>query len=195
MSRVYTTKPVLCGHPDRKHYCKNMCQECYCRDRQKRIGKEVARRYRENHQDRCRESDRRKKAANPEKYRELARNAQKRRRKRNLVKAADLDHRARWYGTLKAWRLNRESHLRRMFGLTLDDYDAMLKAQDGVCAICKEQETCTRNGVVKHLAVDHDHKTGKVRGLLCQHCNQLFGHARESVAILRAAIAYLERSA
>jgi len=61
------------------------------------------------------------------------------------------------------------------FGLTIEDYDAMHEAQDGLCAICKQPETSNRDGKVYRLAVDHDHKTGKVRGLLCFKCNSAMG--------------------
>ena len=57
------------------------------------------------------------------------------------------------------------------YGLTLNDYDAMLEEQQGVCAICGgEPDTRWRM-----LAVDHDHATGKVRGLLCMVCNTMIG--------------------
>ena len=61
------------------------------------------------------------------------------------------------------------------FGLTIEDYDAMHEAQNGLCAICKQPETSSRDGKVYRLAVDHDHKTGKVRGLLCFKCNSAMG--------------------
>jgi hypothetical protein len=54
----------------------------------------------------------------------------------------------------------------KQYGLTLEDYDALLLEQSGVCAICQEPPSPTRR-----LAVDHDHKTNAVRGLLCTRCN------------------------
>jgi hypothetical protein len=62
----------------------------------------------------------------------------------------------------------------------------MLLAQNGVCAACFK--TCS---IKKNLAVDHDHKTGKVRGLLCQNCNVALGHARENPDVLRRLAEYL----
>jgi len=56
-------------------------------------------------------------------------------------------------------------HIKRTYGLTLDQYDQMFKAQGGVCAICGEPQLSRR------LAVDHDHEKGHVRGLLCSKCN------------------------
>jgi hypothetical protein len=64
----------------------------------------------------------------------------------------------------------------------------VLALQGGVCAICR------RGQQIKSLALDHDHKTGAPRGILCQRCNrELLGAAFDSVHILRAAVAYLER--
>lgn len=196
MPRVYTTREVSCGHDGRKHHAKGLCQECYCAKRNRETGAEVGKRYRKKHPERLKERRRKYKEKNPEKAREWSRKAQQRLRQKKLAAAASagLDPRARWYGTEEGWRANRSNHLRSKYNLTLADYEAMHRSQGGLCAICRGPETATRNGIVKNLAVDHCHATGKIRGLLCQHCNQLFGHARESVAILRAAIEYLERS-
>jgi hypothetical protein len=90
-------------------------------------------------------------------------------------------------------RLEKARSLRASFGLSLEDYELMLAAQDGACAICKQPETHKRNGKVKALAVDHDHATGKVRGLLCFDCNTAIGKMKDSPEILTSAIRYLER--
>lgn len=73
------------------------------------------------------------------------------------------------------------------FGITPAEYDQMLAAQGGVCAICGGGEWSTRR-----LAVDHCHKTGKVRGILCSHCNVTLGQMKENPQALRAAADYLE---
>lgn len=64
----------------------------------------------------------------------------------------------------KAQTIQRRSKLRQKYGLTLEDYDKMLNSQNGVCFICKERKR-------RRLAVDHDHSTGRIRGLLCDVCN------------------------
>ena len=82
----------------------------------------------------------------------------------------------------------RAGHLQRKYGITLADYDAMLLAQGGGCAICATPQPDGQS-----LHVDHDHDTGAVRGLLCFNCNAgigLFGH---DVRALDAAAAYLRR--
>lgn len=78
--------------------------------------------------------------------------------------------------------------LKRNYGLTIEQYDALLASQGGLCAICK----ATPGN--KRLAVDHNHETGVVRGLLCDRCNPMIGYAKESIARLEAAIAYLKKT-
>lgn len=100
-------------------------------------------------------------------------------------------------GYLKAHRAKYPEHYRnqdlfRDFGITLAEYNEMLDAQGGVCAICGKPETATRNGKVKNLAVDHHHGTGQNRALLCVNCNLMIGRAFEDVSILRKAIDYLK---
>lgn len=87
----------------------------------------------------------------------------------------------------------RANHNVRLYGLTHDDYAAMLDAQGGVCAICSQPETMTYKGNPKSLCVDHDHATGKVRGLLCAACNFALGKFQDDPARLRTAAAYLEQ--
>ena len=79
---------------------------------------------------------------------------------------------------------NRRSWLKR-YGMTLEQYDGLLKLQNGTCAICKTAPT------KKHLSIDHCHSSGAVRGLLCITCNTMIGHAREEIARLESAIQYL----
>lgn len=74
------------------------------------------------------------------------------------------------------------------YGLSPQQYDAVLLNQGGVCAICGLLRG------IKRLAVDHDHKTNKVRGLLCQFCNTALGKFLDDVEILKKAILYLEKS-
>ena len=89
-------------------------------------------------------------------------------------------------------RANRAGNLRREFGITLEQYDALLKAQGGRCAICGGDQTRATRGTTHHLCVDHDHRTGEVRGLLCVPCNAMLGNAQESSVILDIARAYLD---
>lgn len=87
----------------------------------------------------------------------------------------------------------RESSMQRKFGIGLHEYGQMLLAQGGKCAICGEESGGTRHGETKALAVDHDHVTGKVRGLLCESCNQGIGKLKDDPDLLRKAADYIER--
>lgn len=89
----------------------------------------------------------------------------------------------------------RKGSLRKNFDLSLDEYTALSATQGDCCAICGQPETETRHGKVKELAVDHDHATGAVRGLLCKGCNTGIGLMLDDPTILRAAATYLEAHA
>jgi hypothetical protein len=82
----------------------------------------------------------------------------------------------------------RAGHLKRKYGITLDEYDAMLAAQDGGCAICGAPEPDGQS-----LHVDHCHDTDAIRGLLCFRCNAGLGQFEHCVERLEAAAAYLRR--
>lgn len=85
-------------------------------------------------------------------------------------------------------------HLKKEFGLTLEDFNSLLVQQDGVCAICREPEKSVhKSGTPKDLSVDHDHKTGAIRGLLCWVCNTGIGKLRDSPDLLRTAANYIEK--
>ena len=90
------------------------------------------------------------------------------------------------YHTNKPRYLN--STYKRMYGIDLSRYNALFLSQGGLCAICKR--LCPTG---RRLAVDHDHKTKRVRGLLCAKCNPMLGNANDSPAVLRAAADYLEK--
>lgn len=94
--------------------------------------------------------------------------------------------------TPEMWR---KQNLRR-FGMTPQQYDRMLEEQGGVCRVCKQPETRKRpwskNGEINPLAVDHDHKTGEPRALLCSHCNTSLGKLDEDPERIRALADYAE---
>jgi hypothetical protein len=85
---------------------------------------------------------------------------------------------------------DRDGHLRRKYGIGLEQYSAMSTAQGGRCAICRTSSP----GGMGSFHVDHDHATGKVRGLLCFTCNRGLGCFRDSEETLSLAIQYLERN-
>ena len=81
----------------------------------------------------------------------------------------------------------RKNKYLKKYGLTNQDYLNMLKQQNNKCAICKNIE----NG--KRLAVDHNWKTGKVRGLLCKNCNVTLGNLNEDISLFYKCIEYLKK--
>jgi hypothetical protein len=102
-----------------------------------------------------------------------------------IEKARDKSHRVTITREYK-----REERFRRLYGITLEDYDVLFAEQGGLCAVCREPQSWNRReGDV--LVVDHDHLTGAVRGLLCHACNQAIGLMKDDSARLIAAAAYL----
>ena len=93
-------------------------------------------------------------------------------------------YKAEYYIKNKNKKLNNDL---KKYNLTLKDYNDMLAIQENSCAICKHE-------VDKRLSVDHCHKTGKVRGLLCSSCNFILGHADDSIEVLFNAIEYLKNA-
>lgn len=83
----------------------------------------------------------------------------------------------------------REYHLKATYNLTVEQYNEMLKEQNHKCCICGLDEVDNK---VK-LAVDHCHKTGKVRGLLCKFCNVGLGNFKDNINSLSKAISYLSK--
>ncbi len=80
------------------------------------------------------------------------------------------------------------TYLRRKYGLSIAEYSALLAVQSGLCAICENPPADGRR-----LHVDHDHETGRVRGLLCFTCNNALGDFEDDPGRLRSAIGYLHR--
>lgn len=93
-----------------------------------------------------------------------------------------------WYRNNK--QAHKNSRLKRTYGITLDQYNQMIKDQNGQCAICKTDKP---DGLGKQFNVDHCHKTGKVRELLCFSCNAFIGYSKENIESLKSAITYLTK--
>lgn len=89
---------------------------------------------------------------------------------------------------------NRNKHYKKRYGITVEQYEAMAKQQNYLCAICNNPETKKRkDGTTMILCVDHNHTTGKVRELLCNKCNIFLGHLETNNVSLDAVAAYIER--
>lgn len=85
------------------------------------------------------------------------------------------------------------SGLKRFYGLTREQYDALLAIQGGGCAVCGVTQDVAEDGSTQMLAVDHNHGTGEIRGLLCRAHNLVLGHAQDDATALRKAADYLDQ--
>ena len=107
----------------------------------------------------------------------------------NKIRKAKMDKEYYLNNKSDALSRARKHHLRKSYGITPEEYDTLLNKQNMVCAICGIK----KNGKGK-LHIDHDHKTGKVRGLLCMKCNTMLGLSGDNTATLASAIEYSENN-
>lgn len=84
------------------------------------------------------------------------------------------------------------NYLKRTYGITYDDWMSLFKSQGGVCKICGSVGFYLNKNAKLKLVVDHDHTTGKVRGMLCHNCNRALGLLQDSKKNLKNALKYLE---
>ena len=122
------------------------------------------------------------------KQREYAKNNKDVIKIRNAAKA---EQRKVYYQSDKGIESSRRSHLKRKYDITLEEYNKLLKQQNNKCKICNSEETCQRNNF---LSVDHEHSTGRIRGLLCNNCNRALGLFQDSMDVLHNAIMYLQNN-
>lgn len=119
-----------------------------------------------------------------DKEKTLARRAKYRENNREKIRA---------YG--RQWKKNNPTKTsdsyKKLYGITEEDYLRMLAEQKGVCKICLQQETAKVRDKVKRLSVDHCHKTGEVRGLLCHKCNTTLGKYEDKIETFERFIEYL----
>jgi hypothetical protein len=104
-------------------------------------------------------------------------------------------HRKEGRKAVKKWSDNnkdkaRHSQLKYYFGISLEEYNKIFTEQKGCCKICGKHQTEFK----KALFVDHDHTTGKIRGLLCLTCNLLIGRTKDDITILERALTYLKNN-
>jgi hypothetical protein len=97
-----------------------------------------------------------------------------------------------WYSKNKD--KSKDWSLRNNYGITLADFDRMLADQNNSCKICETSFDKPELGIGDRPCVDHDHKTGKIRGILCNACNRGIGYLKDSVRIIENAKDYLCRT-
>jgi len=110
-------------------------------------------------------------------------------RAKNKVKHLETQYLWRKNNPEKWAMIQRNGQLKRLYGIDHSVYLKMLESQNGKCKICGSE---THNGRGLYFHVDHDHKTGTVRGLLCHHCNTLIGCSEDKISTLKESIKYLE---
>lgn len=90
----------------------------------------------------------------------------------------------------KQKKASKERHYIINYGITLEERDKIIIKQNNKCKICKK--SFDENKRRKYPCVDHNHKTKKIRGILCDNCNKMLGHAKDNIEILKLAIKYIE---
>lgn len=139
--------------------------------------------WRKRNPERYKETQRKWRKANPEKVKAWGKDWLD----RNPGKGAEYSARSKAKDPEAHARRERNARYKAKYGITLDEYEATLAKQGGACAICKSPPGRSL------LCVDHDHITGKARGLLCDPCNNGLGRFGDDVERLRSAVAYLRR--
>lgn len=116
---------------------------------------------------------------------------------KEVTKIRNKNYQAQWkeINKEKVKEYSVKVNLKNSYNITIEEYDQMLQKQNYVCAICKrpERRKEARTDAIRRLAVDHCHKTNKVRGLLCSDCNTAIGLFQDDVNILQEAIEYLQQ--
>jgi hypothetical protein len=183
MESIEPKKCLQCGkefiptkHDDRIRFCSTVCQLEYRKQTgyMKKYTEENKERLKEKKQEYnpTRNKNRRSRYKEDENYREYAKRKAREYNERNPQK-----------------KLNQ--HLAK-YGMTYDEYQEMYEKQGKKCVICGELGDESKPH--RPLYIDHDHKTGKVRGLLCHRCNFMIGQARDDIEILQNGIEYLKKS-
>lgn len=112
--------------------------------------------------------------------------------KRNRERLAEMQRQRYKADPEKYRRYFRNHRIKKVYGITAEQYDRMFGDQGGVCAICGSCPNKSKHGLTM-LAIDHCHKTGAVRGLLCNNCNAGMGILGDTAEHLEAALAYLKK--
>jgi hypothetical protein len=140
--------------------------------------RESQRRWKQKNIEHVKEERNRWRKEHPDKVKECLR------KWREKNKGYDKEYYARNHERIKSQhrKIGFKTRIKTKYNLTVKEYNEMVKKQNGCCAICERRI---------HLVVDHDHKTGRVRGLLCNSCNTVLGFINDNPAILRRMMQYL----
>lgn len=172
-------------------YCKSCARENGRQQRKKDLNyaREYDKNYRLKNLEKVKQASREHWHENKEKYK-------KTRKKYYTENKEEIQKKSKeYYQKTKERRAfcNRKTHLKVNYNLSLEEYSSMAINQNNCCAICNKPETTFLNGKQRKLAVDHDHKTGKIRELLCGDCNTTLGKLNEDIELFNKFIKYLEK--
>jgi hypothetical protein len=155
--------------------------------------KEHMKEYHKEYAIRNKERDREKKKAQSKRYYEKHKEAKNKYGREYAVKNKERDREKRNALSRKWWNNNKskthESKLKQNYGITINEYTQMLIKQSNCCAICGSSQ----GEFKRNFAVDHNHKNGEIRELLCANCNTMLGNAKDNPKILQKAIDYLNK--
>lgn len=174
-----TGRPVI--HGTVNAYNKHQCRCHLCRAAKTAQGKK----YYQDNRETCLARDKRWRTDNPAKAAAKGRKWVEDNPERSAANRQKRHHRDPGY--------HRAYHLKATYGLSPAEYEELAREQSGLCGICGETESRVRKGKLLPLAVDHDHKTGKVRGLLCMDCNRALGWFHDDLARIEGAVSYIRK--
>lgn len=156
--------------------------------------KEYGKNWRKENRERINELQRIRRAQNPEREKNYRKKYYYAHREELVQKMREKAKRFRKDNPEKIKEIDRKHSLKKEHNITTNQYKDLVDKQNGKCAICNQFETRKNNksGLIKKLCVDHDHKTGIIRGILCDGCNQGLGSFKDSPNLLNSAKNYLE---
>lgn len=153
--------------------------------------REQQRKWRKENPEKAREKDKRrylKSRKNNKEWQERMKDNQRKRlgrvdsgRRKGVVMPPEIRY-------ARSRKIIRHDYLKKKYGISLEEFNQMVEKQNGCCAICGKHHS---ENFMQSLCVDHDHKTGRVRGLLCRRCNAGIGNLNDSIQLLQNAVAYL----
>lgn len=169
----------------RKHYAKH-------REEILRYQQEYFKNWYPSHKEKVLQSSRRWRATNPGRQVLATKEWRKKHKDSPTFKSKQKKMRDKWISANPS--KVREYNLKRKYKLTPEQYEEILKKQEGKCAniYCKKEDMIIKGSKgSRRLAIDHDHETGKIRGLLCRDCNLILGFCKDNQQLLEGLIRYL----
>lgn len=168
------------------------------RPRCKRCGNKDSEEWRKNNWERIKDREiERKKQWNKENRKrcnQIQKEYHNRNRDKNNKKSREAYHEFKEKNPEESKKRSHKYALKHRYNIELEEYENLLEKQNYKCKICGGFETALLKGKIRKLSVDHDHKTGKIRGILCHSCNNILGRAKDNPLVLVSCIKYLKEN-